>query len=54
MSSLADLMAEVASLKEAVSALANAGAVNDSVAADNGDDEYPEIDLDEVNRMMGA
>ena len=54
MSSLADLMTEVASLKEAVAALANAGAVNESVAADNGDDDYPEIDLDEVNRMMGA
>ena len=52
--SFEELKAEIASLKEAVAAIANAGAVNASVAADNGDDDYPEMDLDEVNRMRGA
>ena len=50
---IAGITAEIASIKEAISALANQGAVNESVAADNGE-EYPEIDIDEVNRLMGA
>lgn len=54
MGALAEVMAELASLREAVTALANTGAVNESVATDNGEEDYPEIDLDEINRMMGA
>ena len=42
---------------QAISALANQGAVNASVQADNGnapdDDDYPEIDLDSINRLIG-
>nr|DAG50471.1 MAG TPA: hypothetical protein [Caudoviricetes sp.] len=52
--SIADLVAEIESIKQAVSALANQGAVNESVSADNGETDYPEIDLDEVNRLIGA
>ena len=53
--SIAALNAEIESIKTAVSALANAGAVNASVSEDNGDtEEYPTIDLDEVNRLIGA
>ncbi len=55
MESIAALNAEIESIKTAVSALANAGAVNASVNEDNGGSEdYPEIDLDEVNRLIGA
>ena len=50
---IAGITAEIASIKQAISALANQGAVNGSVAVDNGE-EYPEIDIDEVNRLMGA
>ena len=50
---MAAIMAEVTSLKQAVSALANEGGVNAAVAEDNGE-EYPEIDLDEVNRLIGV
>ena len=54
--SIAALNAEIESIKTAVSALANAGAVNASVNEDNGGDpeDYPTIDLDEVNRLIGA
>lgn len=58
------LQAELAALKQqqadimaAVSALANQGAVNASVAQDNGDgsaDDYPMIDLAEINRLIGV
>lgn len=58
------LQAELAALKQqqadimaAVSALANQGAVNASVAQDNGDgseDGYPMIDLAEINRLIGV
>lgn len=59
---MASLQAELAQLKQqqsdimaAVSALANQGAVNASVKADNGvDEEYPSIDLNEINRLIGA
>lgn len=51
---LTEVMAELASLREAVTALANTGAVNAAVAADNGEEDYPEIDIDEANRLMGA
>ena len=46
-----------ANMMQAISALANQGAVNASVQADNGnapdDDDYPEIDLDSINRLIG-
>lgn len=60
---MADFQAELAALKQqqndimaAVSALANQGAVNASVNADNGgsEDDYPTIDLNEINRLIGA
>lgn len=54
MGALTEVMAELASLREAVTALANTGAVNESVATDNGEEDYPEIDIDEINRMMGV
>lgn len=50
---IAGITAEIASIKQAISALANQGAVDESVATDNGE-EYPEIDIDEVNRLMGV
>lgn len=54
MGTLTEVMAELASLREAVTALANTGTVNAAVAADNGEEDYPEIDIDEVNRLMGV
>ena len=46
-----------ADMMQAISAIANQGAVNASVQADNGnvpgDDEYPDIDLDSLNRLIG-
>lgn len=46
-----------ADMMKAISAIANQGAVNASVRADNGnapgDDEYPDIDLDSLNRLIG-
>lgn len=63
-SPMESLKAELAALKQqqadimaAVSALANQGAVNASVAQDNGngsEDDYPMIDLAEINRLIGA
>ncbi len=43
-------------MMKAISALANQGAVNKSIDADNDEtdaDEYPDIDLDSVNRLIG-
>ena len=62
---LDSITAELAALKQsqsdmmaAISALANQGAVNASVAQDNGNGEdaesYPIIDLTEINRLIGA
>ena len=62
---LDSITAELAALKQsqsdmmaAISALANQGAVNASVAQDNGNGEdaesYPTIDLTEINRLIGA
>lgn len=46
-----------ADMMQAISAIANQGAVNASVQADNGnapgDDEYPYIELDSLNRLIG-
>lgn len=63
-SPMESLQAELAALKQqqadimaAVSALANQGAVNASVVQDNGngsEDDYPMIDLAEINRLIGA
>lgn len=62
---LESITAELAALKQsqsdmmaAISALANQGAVNASVAQDNGNgtdaESYPTIDLTEINRLIGA
>lgn len=54
---LASMEQAQADMMQAISALANQGAVNASVQADNGnapdDDDYPEIDLDSINRLIG-
>ena len=44
-----------ANMMQAISTIANQGAVNASVQADNGNapDDYPEIDLDSINRLIG-
>lgn len=54
---LASMEQAQADMMQAISALANQGAVNASVQADNGNvpdgDDYPEIDLDSINRLIG-
>lgn len=54
---LASMEQAQADMMQAISALANQGAVNASVQADNGnapdDEDYPEIDLDSINRLIG-
>lgn len=50
------VVSDINSLKESVTALANQGSVNESVKQDNSpkEPEYPTIDLDEVNRLLGV
>ena len=53
---LASMEQAQSDMMKAISALANQGAVNKSIDADNGetdDDEYPDIDLDSINRLIG-
>ena len=53
---LASMEQAQSDMMKAISALANQGAVNKSIDADNGetdDDEYPDIDLDSLNRLIG-
>lgn len=55
---LASMEQAQSDMMKAISALANQGAVNASVSADNGDDgdgtdDYPVIDLDSMNRLIG-
>ena len=47
---------QISDLSEAVSAIANQGAVNAAVNDDNGNDgeDYPTIDLDSINKLMGV
>lgn len=54
--SVAGMVSEITSLKESVTALANQGSVGQSVALDNSqkEPEYPTINLDEVNRLLGV
>lgn len=55
--SVSGMVSEIQSLKESVTALANQGSVNASIQGDNGsqkEPEYPTIDLDEVNRLLGV
>lgn len=50
------IMKAQSDMMKAISAIANQGAVNNSIDADNGetdDDEYPDIDLDSLNRLIG-
>ena len=54
---LASMEQAQSDMMKAISALANQGAVNASVAQDNGngsEDDYPMIDLAEINRLIGA
>lgn len=63
-SALADLTATVyamgrqlTDLSAAVKAIANQGSVNDSIDQDNhetGEEEYPTIDIDGINRLLGV
>lgn len=53
---LASMEQAQSDMMKAISALANQGAVNKSIDADNGetdDDEYPDIDLNSLNRLIG-
>lgn len=53
---LASMEQAQSDMMKAISALANQGAVNKSIEADNGEtdaDEYPDIDLDSLNRLIG-
>lgn len=53
---LASMEQAQSDMMKAISALANQGAVNKSIEADNDetdDDEYPDIDLDSLNRLIG-
>ena len=53
---LASMEQAQSDMMKAISALANQGAVNKSIEADNDEtdaDEYPDIDLDSVNRLIG-
>ena len=63
-SALADLTATVSAmgkqltdLSAAVIAIANQGSVNQSIKQDNretGEEEYPTIDIDGINRLLGV
>lgn len=53
---LASMEQAQSDMMKAISALANQGAVNASVNEDNkatGEDDYPTIDLDSINRLIG-
>lgn len=54
--SVTGMVSEIQSLKESVTALANQGPVNDSIQQDNSpnEEDYPTIDLDEYNRLLGV
>ena len=64
MSAIADLTATVAAmgkqltdLSAAVTAIANQGSVNESIEQDNhetDEEEYPTIDIDGINRLLGV
>ena len=63
-SSIADLVATVSAMGKqlddmsaAITAIANQGSVNDSVEQDNHETdeaEYPTIDIDGINRLLGV
>lgn len=63
-SAIADLTATVSAmgrqlndLSTAITAIANQGSVNDSIQQDNhetGEEEYPTIDIDGINRLLGV
>lgn len=63
-SALADLTATVSAmgkqltdLSAAVTAIANQGSVNESIQQDNhetDEEEYPTIDIDGINRLLGV
>lgn len=63
-SALADLTATVSAmgkqlndLSTAITAIANQGSVNESIQHDNhetDDEEYPTIDIDGINRLLGV
>lgn len=53
---LASMEQAQSDMMKAISALANQGAVNKSIEADNDEtdaDDYPDIDLDSLNRLIG-
>lgn len=64
MSEIADLTAKVSAmgkqltdLSAAVTAIANQGSVNESIKQDNhetDEEEYPTIDIDGINRLLGV
>lgn len=64
MSAIADLTATVSAmgkqltdLSAAVTAIANQGSVNESIKQDNhetDEEEYPTIDIDGINRLLGV
>lgn len=64
MSAIADLTAKVSAmgkqltdLSAAVTAIANQGSVNESIKQDNhetDEEEYPTIDIDGINRLLGV
>lgn len=64
MSAIADLTATVSAmgkqltdLNAAVTAIANQGSVNESIEQDNHEtdaEEYPTIDIDGINRLLGV
>lgn len=61
---LADLIATVSmmgkqldDMSAAITAIANQGSVNESIQQDNhetGEEEYPTIDIDGINRLLGV
>lgn len=63
-SAIADLTATVSAmgkqlndLSTAITAIANQGSVNDSIQRDNHEteeEEYPTIDIDGINRLLGV
>lgn len=63
-SSIADLVATVSAMGKqlddmsaAITAIANQGSVNDSIEQDNHETEeedYPTIDIDGINRLLGV
>jgi hypothetical protein len=63
-SAIADLNATVSAmgkhlndLSAAITAIANQGSVNESIGQDNhetGEEDYPTIDIDGINRLLGV